>query len=236
MSLLNWIIEGILIIVFVICIIRTVKAGMVKSLFRSCRIILAFVLSFVLNSFFAGIINRNWIGPWMRQKIYDMVAPAADGGVTEEALTGAVPEFFKSLMERFGTTAEEEATQALETENVVQSFSDAIAAPVSSILSAILAFAMIFVATILLSIVLGFLLDKVFHLPILRGINRIGGVVIGIFSGLCWVWALSHTLVFLAGVLSGVPYIAENFSLESSFLLRFFYEINPLQLLFRITH
>jgi hypothetical protein len=52
---------------------------------------------------------------------------------------------------------------------------------------------------------------------------------VGIFAGFCWVWCLAQGIVLLGTVLNFVPFVAEQFSIEESVFLNFFYRFNPMQ-------
>ena len=81
----------------------------------------------------------------------------------------------------------------------------------------------------LLMIILGAILGLIFKAPGLRIINKIGGFIVGIFSGLCWCWCLAQGIVLLGTTLVAVPFVAEQFSIEESIFLEFFYRFNPMQ-------
>lgn len=232
MSILNLVIDLALLVLLIVTIIVCTCRGMIKSLFRGMRLILSFLVALALNKILSAWIRDAWLGNVVTGWIRGMVEPAAEGSAE---LVSTVPNSLKSLLSFFGLNVSQLADDAALQEDAVSSFSSAVASPIANVLSCILAFLAVFVAVWVLMVAFGFLLDKVFRAPGLSTVNRAGGVVIGVICGIFRLWAASQVIIFLGTALAGIPFVAEQFSIENSCILKFFYYFNPIQLLLSLS-
>lgn len=81
------------------------------------------------------------------------------------------------------------------------------------------------VVLIVLSMLIHFL-DVVAKLPVLRSLNRIGGLVIGLFEGLLVVWILFLVVTLCQGMEFGREMMA---SVDRNIFLKFLYENNVIE-------
>ena len=230
MSLLNLVLDLLLVILFIVCIAVCTKRGLIKSLFKSLRVFVSFLVAALLNNAVGSFIRENWVKSAVHDWILGLVSPQIEEtGAAVESLTASIPPAIKTVLGYFGFSIDEAASNAATTEEIAQSFAASVSEPLSTVVSSLLAFIGVFFITFLLMILLGAILGLIFKAPGLRIINRIGGFVVGIFSGFCWAWCLAQGIVLLGTTLTFVPFVAEQFSIEESIFLDFFYRFNPMQ-------
>ena len=230
MSILNLVLDLLLVVLFIICIIVCTKRGLVKSLFKSLRVFVSFLIAAFLNNTVGSFVKTRWIGTAVHDWVYGLVSPKIEeSGNAVSSLVSSIPPSVKNILDYFGFSIDEAASNAASTEEVAQNFAASVADPLSTVISSLLAFVGVFFAVFLLMIILGAILGLIFKAPGLRIINKIGGFIVGIFSGLCWCWCLAQGIVLLGTTLVSVPFVAEQFSIEESIFLEFFYRFNPMQ-------
>lgn len=230
MSILNLILDLLLVVLFIVCIVVCTRRGLIKSLFKSLRVFVSFLVAALLNNAVGGFLKAHWVKDAIHQWVFGLVSPKIEetGGAIE-GLVASIPPTVKTVLGYFGFSVDEAASNAASTEEVAQNFAASVSEPLSTVISSLLAFIGVFFITFLLMIILGAVLGLIFKAPGLRMINRIGGFVVGIFSGFCWAWCLAQALVLLGTALAFVPFVAEQFSIEESIFLEFFYRFNPMQ-------
>lgn len=226
MSILNLILDIILLILFIGCIIRCTKNGLIRSLFRTLRVFISFALGIVLNHPVSAWLQKLFL----TEKVRGWVSGWVDPAVTDAAqLKAAIPESLQSVMSFFGVSADKLAQDAAGSAgNAAEQFVNACTTNISAILGAILAFFAIFAVAFVLCIILGAVLNGIFSLPVLRVVNRLGGFAVGVVGGFCWTWSAAQLFILLGSWLTFIPFVAEQFNVESSVLLKFFQSINPL--------
>lgn len=230
MSLLNLILDLLLVILFIVCIAVCTKRGLIKSLFKSLRVFVSFFVAALLNNPLGGFIKETWVKSSVYQWLLGLVSPQIEeAGDSASALASSIPPVIKTVLQYFGFSIDEAASSAASAEEIAKSFATSVSEPLSTVLSSLIAFVAAFFAVFLLMIVLGAVLGLLFKAPGLRVINQIGGFIVGIFAGFCWVWCLAQGIVLLGTVLNFVPFVAEQFSIEESVFLNFFYRFNPMQ-------
>ena len=230
MSLLNLVLDLSLVVLFIVCIVVSTKRGLIKSLFKSLRVFVSFLLAALLNNAVGGFIKDVWVKGAVHQWVHDMASPQVEEtGAAAESLVASIPPAIKTVLQYFGFSIDDAAANAATAEEMVNNFATTVSEPLSTVLSSLVAFVIVFFAVFILMVILGAVLGLVFKAPGLRVINQIGGFIVGIFSGFCWAWGLAQGFVLLGTTLNFVPFIAEQFSIEESVFLDFFYRFNPMQ-------
>ncbi|MBQ7033929.1 MAG: CvpA family protein [Clostridia bacterium] len=183
----------------VVILIAAALAGRRRGLFRVVAGLLAFVLAGVCTALFGGGI-RTWA---MGTEVYSDAV---------ERFTETV----QKLLESGETTLIEPFLSSGVTHNAAEAAAAGIAA---SLLSVLVFMGMMIVIRVGITV-----LDKtVFHLPLLRPVNRLFGMVISVLFTLI-------LLYLAAGALGGLTMYTENEFLagqmQSSVLVRYMYENN----------
>ena len=89
-----------------------------------------------------------------------------------------------------------------------------------------LAWVLSFMVVLFLLMIAVHILDVIAKLPVLKNINRIGGLVVGLFEGLVIVWILLLAIVLCQGTEFGREMMG---SVEGNMVLEFLYENNLLE-------
>lgn len=228
MDVLNIVSDVLVLLVLLIPIALGVKRGFVDTALRFGKT----MISFLLSCLFAKALGR-----WLKEKLYPSVhgkISAFFEGETAETLSEGgmlekLPSGVKDTLTAAGFDVNEMASiAAKEGDAMVESFAQSVSNAVSGALAYVLAFvgifAVSFLAIALLRPVLSFIVER---LPVVKTFNKILGAAMGILIGLLFAWTLSQFLAWLLGL------VAHN-NWTDTYLLSFFYRVNPLQWLFSI--
>ncbi len=143
----------------------------------------------------------------------------------------------KNVLSRFHTDAgsvREAAETADPGGDVSRQVADSVTAPFANVLSAVVAFIVVFLAAILVIRLLALAFDWVARLPVLRSFNHVLGLLAGLVTGVLLAVLLASLLSALEPVLQSRPEAFWNgFSVEETVVLRFFAKFDFLDL---VTH
>ena len=214
----------IVLIVLVIPVVRGYLNGFVKTVMRLLRFVLAFIFALLLAKPLGMFLKSTWLGERFYGIVKSAFGDAFSGAVDSEGLTEALPSGIKTLLEAFGFDSASAAEQAAQAgEEMIQKFVDMVSDRLASIASVALAFVLIIILSLILlkifSGVLDFIVQK---LPLIRGLNRLLGLGVGVLIGIVAAWTASQTIVFLLTTFT-------EFDYSQASVLKFFHDISPLR-------
>lgn len=224
MEWLPWVLDAIIVILFLIPVIGGFRRGFVKTVFRCGKFTVALVFAF---SF------AKKLGLWLRDKfIYDRVAEKVSGflasgdagDVTAENLADAVPSGFSRILSFFGADVEDLAASATEAGHAALSeFTDSITLAAANVLSVVLAFFLILLLGWAVLWIFGKLLNGIVtHLPVIKQCNTLLGGILGILIGCLAAWSGAQVIVTVLGFVGEFDYSVTH-------VLSFVYRVNPVR-------
>ena len=169
------------------------KRGFLKNLIRSCRLLIAVLITYFFGGHVASFLYNSFIGNMVRsfmypsiKNIYDQTAGAID---PQEALS-KIPKFLR--------TAELEGklnTISTSGDAWVDSVTDTVSSPIASLISNIIAYVLVFIVALIALFFVVKLLDSVIEkVKILDRINTILGAVWGLLSALMVMFMVSSLM------------------------------------------
>ena len=118
-----------------------------------------------------------------------------------------VPDALGQIIGRYGADAGEigKAVGGVTgREAAIKTASDAIANPVAVTISNCIAFILIFAVVFLALVIVTAILDAVFHLPVLNGVNKAFGLIFGVAEALLFAWVISYVAAAAVRALGSV--------------------------------
>lgn len=209
------IIDVIIVLIFAFCIFRAMKQGFIKATSSIVSIVLTMVLMFAFQDSIVSAIKDSSIGTGINEKItqsldgYDF-----DLSGDKEIKDLDLPQFLTPIVE----DAEEKI------EGTKDELVDVVADKVTDMLISVITIILLYVV---IRIALFFaikVLDLVFKLPLLRSINKLASVPIGIVNALFAIYVLCALVI-----LFGTEY---SYLFEETVIAKFFYNNNILLNLF----
>lgn len=219
MDILPLVVDGIIILIFVACILDGYRRGFVKMLLSVVAIIISATLASALAAPVAQWANEEYVSDITSEYIDSYFDGTLENiGLSEDEFAGdkfegaeeeiaeAMPEELTQLLEQYDISVEEilsdispEDTLEEVNEKIKENIEKAVVLPVVELA----AFLVIYIiCSIILSIIIG-VVCTAFRLPVINGINKSFGAVLGVFKGLFVIAVVSVFAVFAAGFFSG---------------------------------
>lgn len=208
MNYLPLIFDGIIVLIFVICIIDGRKKGFVRTILS----LLSVVISVVIAQHFSGPIaawaNDNFaeqaVTAYVETYIEDSFVNNGLEPDTESLFSENIPDEVTELLEKYGvslSSVDDEAVNAIErlSKNVAEKVLDVVLLP---ILEAIVFLLIYIVSSLILSILTG-IVCKVFELPVIKNLNKLLGGILGAVKGVIVVAALSVFCIIVSRLAAG---------------------------------
>jgi len=221
-----YIIDIILLVIFAVVIIASVKKGFFRSLFDLIGSILAFILARIFASSAAPAIFSSIVAPGAQRHL---ASSLSDIGTTDyvtqvEQAISSIPEGLSGIMEIIGFEKQELVDKVsslnLNGNNLVESIMNTVVEPVGTaviqfMLVAVLAFVLIFVIKFVVKV-----LDKIItKLPVIGKFNSVLGGVFGAVRGIIVVGIFAMLISVIAGFISNEEFITlvDNSIIVSTF-------------------
>jgi uncharacterized membrane protein required for colicin V production len=211
------IIDIIVILFILLSIFRGYSKGLVGILVSLIGFVVAIILAFTLQSTVANYLNeKTQVGSTIE-------------GIVKDSITNQIEQKANSTNQQSQDSVESKIKNDFYTQIVSKiansSEIDSAAKNVTMFILKGISFIGIFMIVIIISYILQMLLNIVFTLPILGGINKIGGLAISVVLAIVKVWVVLGILSFI------VPIVSSNFLdniLSGSVLTRYLFDNNIL--------
>ena len=225
----------------IIIIVVSTRRGFIRNIMR----IVSFVLSIIIAATFcktvAGIISSRWLDAKVSGIVGEQIASLSqkEGGESYdlERLFDTEQSDFMKLLQRFGADvdqiAEDYGAITAGTEETVRELSERISHSITDVLSRVLAFLGLFLASILVLSLISWLLGLVARLPVLQQLNGFLGFLCGVILAAGFLFVFSTVGLYLFEQLHAVfpDSIPESIA-EDSFALKHFSSIDSIKALF----
>lgn len=159
-------------------------------------------------------------------------AEIGGGGASLGELFAELPDAFTNFINRFSSTNDAEAFFSENANATATELSRFMAEPIADSLSRIVAFIGLFIIIYIVLKLLTKLLDGIVKLPLLNGVNKFFGIVLGALLGLFTAWVLAIAFEALLPQLSSLfPKLFKENTADTTIIMRFLYNFNPFALL-----
>jgi len=188
---MSLVLDLIVIVTAVVILVSGVRRGFVKSVMSLITTLAAFFAAWFLTPpvslflderFFSGAISSS-----VEKTLRSLLTSNGEGYDLSKLFEDS-PDGFSSLLDSFGVDraalAADYGGNTAAGDSVISAMADTIAAPVSSLVSKVVAFIGIFLIALLLLILLTAIIDLFAKLPVIRGANRLLGFIFGVLMAL----------------------------------------------------
>ena len=203
--------------ILALCAFASYKKGFVQAVFSTCSLIAALILTIWLNPIVSKNLQSNdEIMNFFKEKIQTVMNLAeleeehktASNAEFVEALN--LPDIFVEMLDKgMGDYMEDSAVSIAE-------LSDRIAGSIAGVIITAISFLVLFIVLDIVIHFVGKLLDWMTELPLLKQVNEIFGLLLGLVEGLLIIWVLCILLTSFAGTEFGQTVLKQIN--ESSFL------------------
>lgn len=221
--------DVIAVVIFVFTVISCRNKGFMSSFLGTIKVALAIVISYVFMPTVSYYFRTGFVEKLITGSVTDRLhslASSAQEGFNLEKLFADMPTEFGDILTRYGadadTLSERFGNMTEAAENNLTDLAQTITYPVVKSVSNILAYAALFVGSlIILSIVIK-IIGLVMKLPVLKGIDRTLGLVFGVISGALLVWVYCNLVAFTINSISIVkPGLIGTNVFENTYIIKF---------------
>jgi len=206
--------------------------GLIRSVVNIVSIVLAFLGAKLYHGTMATILDERYdLAYKIKTAVQDMFTNIDfnyDASVSTEQVTEQLSEspYLKTFLDKFFSS--EKFDQMLEktTEGFANSFSDWASDHLMNIIGMVAVFIIIYLGVR----IIGYILAKLFDVPVLKGVNQLSGLLFGGAKGIFFAMLFVLALVMISPFLDNTSLIS---SLETSFLGMLMYKYNVILLIFQ---
>lgn len=218
------------------------RHGLIRSAIRLVGSIVALIVALTFSASLGNYIDNNYVNAPMREWVVDRLSASVDQVSATEVnfddLFENRPEFFVEVCSYLDVDIEDlqreyEALKSEGSDSAKSALVSRMVDPMSAVVSRVIAFFVIFIAALIAICVISLFSRFLTNLPIVRNLDKFGGLAVGLFTGVL----LSFVLVSVVSI--GSKYVLKDYSAEqidSIFEKTVVYEtvskINPLNSLF----
>ena len=221
-----------------------INKGLIRSVVGLFGKVVSLIVAFIFSENLGVYIDNNYVHGPLRQWLVNELSPTAenvDASITDldmKSLFDELPEFFTNIADFLGfdvnaLSAQYDSIAQQSIEQAKAAVIDAMISPLSAIVSRVIAFALIFIICSIAIVVLLWLSDLIVNIPIVRQLDKLGGVVFGILNS----FLLAFVVVAIINI--GSNYFMKDKTLESrqkitenTLIYKHFNEYNPLNAMF----
>ena len=242
---LSTLLDFFIVAILAVSIVLGVRNGLIRSIINLVGNVAALILALIFSAQLGVYVDANYVNAPLREwAINQLTASVEQISATEidfDDLLENRPEFFTETCEFLGVDVDEiqKSYEILKSDGMDQAKSAIITQmvdPLSSVISRVIAFAVIYLAATLAIAVITLFSRFLTNLPIIRHMDKLGGGILGAVTGVL------ITFIFVAIVSTGSKYLlrdrtpAERDAIRSNTVVyKVVHEINPLNNLFHTT-
>lgn len=208
---MGYVIDIIIAAICVYIIFKASRNGLVKSVMGLAKGIVSLIAAYAFTPALADLIYEKFALRHISGGIADSIASMsqAEGGKFNlDKMFGEMPDVLEQIITRYGTDEAHLGEMCMGltegTEETVNHVANYIADPVAAGLSTSVAFVILFVGVFLALSLLTYIVDAVFHLPVLHGVNKMLGLLFGVAEALLFCVLLGHGAAMLMGYLGSL--------------------------------
>ena len=234
---MNVLLDVILVLTFLLIVVISARRGFIKCIWSLATVVGAFVLAYTFGPMLGDELCDRYIYDYVSSYTYASIEELAQKDADNYDVSGLfdnVPDEFVELLDHCGVELEDLSVTVSPTMTVtreeLRDIAGSISGPVSTTISNIIGVIAVFFASVLLISILGILLKLVVKMPIIKSINSFFGMILGAIEGffIIWVICLLIGLLVEQGFMSGMNNEFLYSMTESSYLLKFFCQLSPI--------
>ena len=231
-----WILDLIIVLIIGIFVFVSAKHGFARTVIELVGYFLAIYLAFTIGGLLADVIYDSAIVPAFVERIAEKITVSADANVGETVnnIWSSLPGIVVNTAENFNITVDtlretitQNLTNSANTVAFAETAANSVVRPILvPIVKALIGF-ILFILLMFVVKILSKIINKVFCLPLIGGLNKFLGGIIGLLKGAI------VSIVFVTVVLLIMSFFEDGFliftndNIEQSILFKFFAGFSP---------
>jgi len=232
---MSFILDGIILICAAVCIVNGVRQGFVKAFLGLVKGIVALLTAYAYTPVLAEPIRENYVVRQIADGIAETLQSLALNLETKSydlsKVAADMPEAYTSILDRYHidipsfTASIANITQA--DEGKIYDLSAQIAEPCATVVASVAAFALLFLGVYIVLSLAAWLIDLLFHLPVLSAANRFMGFLFGVVEAVFFAWVIAIVGGSLMEALEPIDsMLFGSHVIDNTIICRFFWENN----------
>lgn len=230
-------VSNLLDLIFVVIVIIAVIVAWKRGFVQTVLSFVGFIASAAISAYYCGQVAQFFYSKVIEQPLYDSIlkkvltlVPTGEIINKVENIGAVLPGFVEGLFNAAAIKTNEQISQTLSgtAEAVARTVCDSIAAPLLLSLLSLVAFFVLFGLMMVIVNILVSVVGKVFDLPILNGINRILGGVVGVLNGVLLCMVAAAILKLFIGLTNNTNELINTGVLETTWFVSYFVDYNPI--------
>ncbi|MBQ8056824.1 MAG: CvpA family protein, partial [Ruminococcus sp.] len=195
-------------IIVIAIIIISIVIGYNRGAANTLVSLFGFILSFVIAVFLGDFLSEFIYNSYLSEAIINSVSSCMVTSGTGELIVTDLPPFVDFAMKLTGFDYNEALQSSISdlSNSIAVGFETAIKPVVLSVLTFVLTALVFIIIYFVFRLILKSVLNFVFNLPLLRGINKTLGAVFSLLSSLCFVSFMAFLLNIIMPYIENIPY------------------------------
>lgn len=225
---MNWFIDFVLLAVLAVYSFRYFRNGLMHTVYSVAKFLVSLIIAVLFGKLLGNLLADYCIGRVVTEQVYGKLVDFTGGGESLAEFFANIPDGFVRFAELFKVDVAmlQEKYGALEnSEEVLQGMAETISAPIVNAISAVIGYVVVFVvAYIVLTVVVAGL--KKIKIPILTGIDKALGLVLGLALGLFNASLIATAVYFALEYFAAMNSDSTIMNVYSnSYIFRFIYDL-----------
>ena len=224
-----FIFDIIAVLIFVLTVVSCRSKGFFKSFFGTLKVVLAIVISYVFMPTVAYFYRTAFVEKTITDTVasrINVLAQKTMDGFNLEKLFADMPSEFADILSRYGANRESLAERfgglASAADSSVNELAVSITGDIVHTVSDILAFATLFIGSMIILSIVIWLLGFITKLPVISSVDKALGLVFGIISGVILVWVYCNLVTFGVDAISVVkPGILGSNVIDNTYIVKY---------------
>lgn len=237
-------IDLILLAVFIIAVVISARRGLIRSVIGLVGNLIAVVSAIIFSVPLGEYVSSHFLYQPMRQWMINTLSPtalstsASISNLNFDELFSDMPQFFSDVLKNLNLDGGQLLNQynTLKVNGVEEAKSaviDIMISPMAQTCGRVIAFIIIFILAVIAINIIIWLLDFVTKLPVLRQLNKAGGIVLGVINGLLLVFIISGIINLSIGYIMNDKTSEEITHIsESTVIYKTVNSVNPIKMIF----
>lgn len=231
-----------LVLLIALTVILCWKRGFIRSVFGVAKNLVAIIVTYMLGSTASAWISEHLVTHRVTDYVHDRLLSMFETGAETFDLTHIldnIPSWVEIFFQRGDLDADALSGQlgslTAADASSLEALATSLAAPITKMVSDFLGYTLVFLVSLLALTLLAHLLYKVAELPVIRNIDHLLGLALGVLCAVLYASAYTLLLFAALSMLEGVrPDFAFHEAYEQTIIFQRIYNINLFRFLFGI--
>ena len=218
---MNYFLDGAIILIILLTIYVYYRRGFVKAILGVGKTLLSYICAAIFGKTFGNVLAEKYFNDKITELIYNTLSKHDVSGKAEN-----IPSSLLMLIEKCGVDVDRVMSGISSCQDWKQEFASQAGLAVSSVVSVLLGYILVFIISYLVFLLGAFVLENLVELPLLRTVNRLLGLCLGILCAIVFAFLFVFIVkAIIYYVVAGGNRSAVLEMIDKTHLFKFFSEL-----------